>query len=1105
MFSKSDRSRRKRVKSKARHRAGSRRLRLEPLESRNLLAQLGGLVIDQIFPVGDVDYHQFAITEQHLDAAAGPVRVTLSLSDSFGTFIPQATLHGHGGVQIGGLLNAGSKSRYTLSEPGIYTVMVRDNDHRDVGGYALALAGLNPPSSDAVTITPGEMQQGGLQTGQIATYTFTASAGDVMTLSLADTGSSASGFFPRAELYHSATGQRLSLRSATTGSPQIEMSGGNKYLTQPLPHSGLYVVQVYDNNYTHTHPDGYAIALEGLRPPSENAVEIVAGCLATGRIELGEIDAYRFVGAEGDLITISLSDAVTGLTHKLWAELYAPSGTKVSKLSSTTGPSEVENGKNVIYRLPETATPENPYVIQVFDNNYTDAEDYGLAVEGLNPVSGNAPLIVPGDVATGTIDDMGQVKTYHFPVTESDLSDGGGTYQVRVTFESDTTVDYKPSATVYSPSGMPLTQVSPGRDRLLILSEPGNYAVQVHDDDYTHTKQVLLDRNRDPEYTLGLLDAQPPRVQSVAVTNSLLTDADVGTPLGITVVFNETMDTSVTPSLVFTPNVAGVVGGTLLLPSVPQWTSTYTADDTLTVYYQVADQNVHVDEVRIGVTGARDAAGNLQQTYSGEPAFAIDTRNPTASSFFPADNALRVAWGTHLEIHWSEPVQRGTGDIVIRRRSDDGAVEIVPSDSSQVSISGANVTILRESEFEPATDYYVEIDGGAFRDLAGNASVALTGRTSWNFTTISIPGMNPPFVAQPLEDLFFLQGQLQHEVDLADVFDDLDIPLGDVLTIEFDAAADNTNPALLTGELNGTTLSLVFDPSQIGSAALTVHARDLASQTVSETFQVRVMAAPVAVDDQVSTFQDEPVPIPVYENDFDLDGHVVPETVQRVSGSGPHSGMVTLDNGVFTYTPAPGFSGSDSFRYTIRDNDGWVSNEAQVTITVIYVPPFHNPVLPYDVDNSGAVSPIDVLILINYINQVGVTLPPAPTPPEKPKYFLDVDGDGAVTPKDVLLVINYLNVQASQGGGEGEAAMGGYAPHLGPEPVPGARHANLAPLAADASVLPQPSLAEGLPEAVFPGRDAPVARDAVFRSLADRTDGEIDRLLDGLLDDLLGF
>jgi hypothetical protein len=259
-----------------RHRLGSRRLRVEPLESRHLLAQLGGLVIDQIFPVGDVDFHQFTITQQHLDAAAGAVRITLSLSDSFGTFIPQATLHRHGGVQIGGMLNAGSKNRYTLNEPGIYTVMVRDNDHRDVGGYAIALAGLNPPSSDAVTITPARCIPVASQPGQIATYTFTASAGDLMTISLADTSSSARVSFlaPSCITRRRASGFRC---WGNDGQYAVGDVCGQQVPDAALPHTGLYVVQVYDNNYTHTHANGYAIALEGLSPPSENAVEISAG------------------------------------------------------------------------------------------------------------------------------------------------------------------------------------------------------------------------------------------------------------------------------------------------------------------------------------------------------------------------------------------------------------------------------------------------------------------------------------------------------------------------------------------------------------------------------------------------------------------------------------------------------------------------------------------------------------------------------------------------------------------------------------------------------------------------------------------------------------
>jgi large repetitive protein len=190
------------------------------------------------------------------------------------------------------------------------------------------------------------------------------------------------------------------------------------------------------------------------------------------------------------------------------------------------------------------------------------------------------------------------------------------------------------------------------------------------------------------------------------------------------------------------------------------------------------------------------------------------------------------------------------------------------------------------------------------------------------------------------------------------VFDDLDIPLGDQLTIEFDNAVDNTNPTLLTGVLAGATLTLVFDPSPSGQRGIDRPRQGIWPDRRSvRRSRSEIMASPVAVDDTVSTLQNEPVEIAVYENDFDPDGVVVPDSVQIVPDSGPYSGTVTLHSGVFTYTPAANFFGSDSFRYTIRDNDGWVSNEALVTITVTQVPPYHNPVFPTMSTIQGACRP----------------------------------------------------------------------------------------------------------------------------------------------------
>ncbi len=1069
---------------------------MESLEDRRVLAW-GGLITDTIFPAGDVDGHFFTITEDDLAAAGGSYIVTLSLSDDYVGFRPLATLYSPTGDQFG-RLNAGEKRVYELDEPGTYGVEVRDSDDRDTGDYALDLEGLNPTSTDAVAISLGDVTTGILLPGEIHELTFTAAAGDVLTVALAETDSDLAGFHPRAELYHSSSGERITLSSASTGGAARELSSGEKYVSQPLARSGLYVVQVYDDNYNDAHERGYAITVEGLSPPSEDAVWIALGEAVSGSIDVGEIDEYRFVGSSGDLVTISLSDVQAGSGNRLWAELYAPSGVKVDKLPSTSGPDEVENGEKVIFRLPEASSDTDPYVIQVYDNNYTDTEEYAIALEGLAPVSLDAAPIAIGDTLPGTIDAMGEVDAYYFTVSDTELTEGGGSYQVRVVFQSETTVDYRPLAVVYAPTGMEIADVGPGQNTLLTLTSAGTYVIQIHDMDFTHSAQQLIARGEIPDYSLRLLDAQRPRVRSVTVSDTLLADADAGSVFAVTVVFNESMNMAATPVLVFNPSVAGSSGATLIHPSSGSWSATNVTADTFTIEYEIADQNVDVASVKVGVTGAKDAAGNAQQTYTAEPEFEIDTLNPAVLSLSPADNATRVAWDSNLTMTFKEPIQKKSGDLVIRRSGDGSAVETVAVAGDRVTVSGAKVTIDPQAILEPSTSYYVEVSNGAFADLAGNDSVGIVGATIWNFTTISIPGVHQPFVAHPLRDLSFMVGRLQYDVDLVGVFDDLDIPLGDSLTLGFDNGADNTSSQLVTGELDGTTLRLTFTAEAVGRADLTVHASDLDGQVASDTFAVFVLSAPVAVDDIVTTDEDVPLEIAVYVNDTDADGTPVPNTVALVPGSGPTSGTIILDKGVFTYTPPANFFGSDSFRYIIRDDDGFFSNEATVSITVKEVADYHNAAVRGDVNNSGGVSPQDVLITINYINAVGFDLPPDPIPPARPLYFYDVDGDGAVTPNDVIEIINILN-DAARGSGEGEAVAVGDA--VLPMFAPSASSVALvsAPGLPAAAEEPSPVQDEVPRLEASGGCQRLDSREIVFRSLALDADAEIELLFDDLL------
>jgi len=92
----------------------------------------------------------------------------------------------------------------------------------------------------------------------------------------------------------------------------------------------------------------------------------------------------------------------------------------------------------------------------------------------------------------------------------------------------------------------------------------------------------------------------------------------------------------------------------------------------------------------------------------------------------------------------------------------------------------------------------------------------------------------------------------------------------------------------------------------------------------------------------------------VLANDSDSDGTLDPATVAIVSQPGNGSASVDASNGAITYTPAAGFSGEDSFTYTVMDNEGAASNAAPVTITVIAPPVVENaPIAALRVDADG--------------------------------------------------------------------------------------------------------------------------------------------------------
>lgn len=160
------------------------------------------------------------------------------------------------------------------------------------------------------------------------------------------------------------------------------------------------------------------------------------------------------------------------------------------------------------------------------------------------------------------------------------------------------------------------------------------------------------------------------------------------------------------------------------------------------------------------------------------------------------------------------------------------------------------------------------------------------------------------------------------------------------------AVTDNTDPGHGTVEVGKDgSYSYTPEPGYSGKDTFDVTITDGSGNTTTGT--VTITVAPKAVDDAVTTTADTPVDVPVLRNDKG--------TALRVTGVGTAAnGTVrTTDTGV-TYTPAAGWSGTDTFTYTVTDGTG---STATATVTVTVTPTAADDVLQTPANTSLAISP----------------------------------------------------------------------------------------------------------------------------------------------------
>ncbi|WP_375558907.1 Ig-like domain-containing protein [Bernardetia sp. OM2101] len=107
---------------------------------------------------------------------------------------------------------------------------------------------------------------------------------------------------------------------------------------------------------------------------------------------------------------------------------------------------------------------------------------------------------------------------------------------------------------------------------------------------------------------------------------------------------------------------------------------------------------------------------------------------PALFGLTPSDNTTGIDLDANLDIVFSSGIPAiGTGNIEIKKASDNSVVETITLPSAQVTVTGQTVTINPNTVLDCNTEYYVNVPASAITGVTGFTGI--TTMTDWSFTT----------------------------------------------------------------------------------------------------------------------------------------------------------------------------------------------------------------------------------------------------------------------------------------------------------------------------------------------------------------------------------
>lgn len=254
--------------------------------------------------------------------------------------------------------------------------------------------------------------------------------------------------------------------------------------------------------------------------------------------------------------------------------------------------------------------------------------------------------------------------------------------------------------------------------------------------------------------------------------------------------------------------------------------------------------------------------------------------------------------------------------------------------------------------------------------------------------------------------------------------------------------AENSPPGSLAGTLNSTdpdandqlTFSLSQGDGDGDNSLFTIHGSELRANTVFDYEQRATYSIRVRAEDLSGSFSESIIEINIADtNDpphsLSLSSTSIAENMKTKTTVGLLSAE-DQDHVSFTFQMIEWYFYPDNRWFGIVGNQLRLSQQLDYETRSIYtvgirvsdryggilerefeITVLDVPNVDEDVNSDESVTPLDALMVINFLNQQVTSTVPAGT-------RLDVNQDGSITPLDALIIINYVN--QSQASGEGE-------------------------------------------------------------------------------------